>query len=70
MILVCMCTRKNICMTKLRIFFTPGIKQSKTDPFHKGTDLYVGHTLAVLCLVAALWSFFKKGAGLDLLFCF
>jgi len=47
------------------------IKQSKTDPFRKGTDLYVGRTSAELCPVAALWSYLqKRGAGPGPLFRF
>ena len=33
------------------------IKQSKTDPFRKGVDLYVGKTASQLCPVAAMLSY-------------
>ena len=33
------------------------IKQSKTDPFCKGVDLFVGKTGSVLCPVAAMLSY-------------
>ena len=33
------------------------IKQSKTDPFRKGIDLYIGRTGNDLCPVAALQSY-------------
>ena len=33
------------------------IKQSKTDPFRKGIDLYIGRTGNDLCPVAALLSY-------------
>ncbi len=35
-------------------FFRIRIKQSKTDPFRKGVDLYVGRTYSTLCPVAAM----------------
>lgn len=33
------------------------IKQSKTDPFRKGVDLYVGKTSAPTCPVAAVLNY-------------
>ena len=33
------------------------IKQSKTDPFCKGVDLYLGRTFADLCLVISLLNY-------------
>ena len=36
------------------------IKQSKTDPFRKGIDLFVGRTSSDLCPVAALWSYLER----------
>ncbi len=35
-------------------FLRVRIKQSKTDPFRRGVDLYVGRTYSTLCLVAAM----------------
>ena len=38
------------------------IKQSKTDPFRKGVDLFIGRTSSELCPVAAAWSYLQKRA--------
>ena len=47
------------------------IKQSKTDPFRKGVDLYVGRTSTDLCPVAAVCSYLqRRGVGPGPLFRF
>ena len=47
------------------------IKQSKTDPFRKGVDLYIGRTGNGLCPVAALLNYqVEKGAESGTLFIF
>ena len=45
------------------------LKQSKTDPYRKGVDLFAGHTSSVLCPMSALWSYMqKRGVSPGLLF--
>ena len=52
-------------------FIRVTIKQSKTDPFRKGVDLYVGRTNSDLCPVAALLSYLQcRGAVPGPLFLF
>jgi len=47
------------------------IKQSKTDPFRKGVDLFVGRTSSDLCPVAAMLSYLeRRGTGPGPLFKF
>ena len=47
------------------------LKQSKTDPFRKGVDLYVGRTGSDLCPVAALLSYLHcRGSTAGPLFLF
>lgn len=47
------------------------IKQSKTDPFRKGVDLFIGRTGTDLCPVAALLDYLQaRGTSPGPLFCF
>ena len=47
------------------------VKQSKTDPFRKGVDLYLGRTGTDLCPVAVLLDFLQvRGTTPGLLFTF
>ena len=39
------------------------IKQSKTDPFRKGVDLYVGKTGSQLCPVTSMLTYLGMAAG-------
>ena len=40
--------------------FRVRLKQSKTDPFRQGADIYQGATGATICPVRALWSYLAK----------
>lgn len=52
-------------------FLRVSIKQSKTDPFRRGVDLYVGRTGSDLCPVAALLAYLLcRGSGPGPLFKF
>ena len=52
-------------------FLKVRIKQSKTDPFRKGVDLFVGRTGSDVCPVAALLSYLAcRGSGPGPLFVF
>lgn len=47
------------------------IKQSKTDPFRKGIDIFVGRTRTELCPVAVMLDFLRaKGMDAGALFTF
>ncbi len=37
------------------------IKQSKTDPFRKGIDIFVGKTFSDLCPVSAMLNYLVEG---------
>ena len=37
------------------------IKQSKTDPFRKGVNLFVGKTGSLLCPMSAMLSYLREG---------
>ena len=43
--------------TKRPTFVRVTVKQSKTDPFRRGVDLFVGRTRSLLCPVAAVLDF-------------
>ena len=52
-------------------FLRVTIKQSKTDPFRKGVDLFIGHTGTDLCPVAVVLSYMAcRGAQPEPLFVF
>ena len=52
-------------------FLRVTIKQSKTDPFRKGVDLFIGRTGGDLCPVAAILSYMAcRGAQPGPLFVF
>ena len=40
--------------------FRVRIKQSKTDPFRQGVDVYLGATGTAICPVHALWAYLEK----------
>ena len=39
------------------------LKQSKTDPFRQGINIFIGHTGTDLCPVRALLGYLAKGGG-------
>ena len=49
-------TDSHICPSLFRV----RLKQSKTDPFRQGADIYLGATGATICPVRALWSYLAK----------